>query len=105
MRRRVNEKHLKNGVTMLDVDTTYIGMDVIIEQDVMIHQGTHISGHTVIKEGAEIGPYADISDSTIGQESMRQQRDVDKSVVGQQVIIDPYTLIRAEACNLGSSIH
>ncbi|HLR02641.1 MAG TPA: bifunctional UDP-N-acetylglucosamine diphosphorylase/glucosamine-1-phosphate N-acetyltransferase GlmU [Virgibacillus sp.] len=97
MRRRVNEKHLKNGVTMLDVDTTYIGMDVIIEQDVMIHPGTHISGHTVIKEGAEIGPYADISDSTIGQESTIQQSVVENSVVGNQVKIGPYAHIRPEA--------
>src|SRR5699024_1102367 len=44
MKRRINEKHLRNGVTILDPDHTYIDPEVIIDQDAIIHPGSTISG-------------------------------------------------------------
>src|SRR5699024_4169913 len=51
-KKRTNEKHLRNGVTIVDIDNTYIGPDVKIEQDVVIHPGCMISGSTVIEKNA-----------------------------------------------------
>src|SRR5699024_9474056 len=90
MRKRVNEKHMRSGVTMLDADTTYIGMDVTIEQDVIIHPGTRLFGSTVVKEGAEIGPYTDITDCTVGERTIIQQSVVENSAVGKDVKVGPY---------------
>lgn len=49
MKKRINEKHMRNGVTIIDPDNTYIDPDVIIEQDVLIHPGSIIKGNTSIK--------------------------------------------------------
>src|SRR5699024_56068 len=35
MKKRINEAHMRNGVTLIDPDHTYIGPDVVIEQDVL----------------------------------------------------------------------
>src|SRR5699024_4667248 len=96
MRKRVNERHMRSGVTMLDADTTYIGMDVIIEQDVTIHPGTRLLGSTIVKEGAEIGPHTDITDCTIGERTIIQQSVVENSAIGRDVKVGPYAHIRPE---------
>ncbi|HLQ71515.1 MAG TPA: bifunctional UDP-N-acetylglucosamine diphosphorylase/glucosamine-1-phosphate N-acetyltransferase GlmU, partial [Bacillota bacterium] len=97
MRKRVNENHMRNGVAMLDPDTTYIGVDVTIEQDVTIHPGTRIFGHATIKANAEIGPYTDIIDCTIGEGSIIQQSVVEDSVIGKNVNVGPYAHIRPKS--------
>lgn len=37
LRKRINNKHLENGVTIIDPMTTYIGDDVEIGQDTIIY--------------------------------------------------------------------
>src|SRR5699024_9696365 len=46
MKRRINKHHLKNGVTISDIDNTYIGPDVDIEQDAYIYPGTTITDNS-----------------------------------------------------------
>lgn len=96
MRKRVNEKHMRGGVTLLDSDTTYIGMDVTIEQDVIIHPGSRIFGYSAIKEDAEVGPYTDITNCTIGEGSVIEQSVVEDSVIGKNVNVGPYAHVRPE---------
>src|SRR5690625_1304089 len=56
MKRRINERHLLNGVSIQDSQNTYIGPDVTIEEDVTILPGTMITGMTHIETGSIIGP-------------------------------------------------
>lgn len=44
MKRRINETHMRNGVTIVDPDNTYIGPDVKIAADVYLHPGTVLKG-------------------------------------------------------------
>ena len=44
MRARINEKHMRNGVTIIDPDNTYIEPDATIGQDTVIYPGTVIKG-------------------------------------------------------------
>jgi len=62
MQRRINSRHMANGVRIVDSVTTYIDHDVDIEKNVTIEQGTIIKGKTQIKSGSKIGPYAHIRD-------------------------------------------
>ena len=55
LRKRINEKHMRNGVTIIDPEATYIGTDVEIGQDVIIYPGTIISGHSEIEDIVIIG--------------------------------------------------
>src|SRR5690625_5297624 len=42
LKRRINEKHMRNGVSIIDPENTYIHPGVKIEADVVIHPGTII---------------------------------------------------------------
>ena len=56
MQNDLNQKHLLNGVSILDPNSTYIGPDVQIEQDVTIYPGNHIFGKTTIKNNVTLYP-------------------------------------------------
>lgn len=103
MKKRINESHMRNGVTIIDPDNTYIGLDVIIESDVVIHPGTVLHGKTTIHADAEIGPYAEITNSTIGEGSVIKQSVITDSQIGEQAEIGPYARIRPESI-LGNNV-
>lgn len=66
MRRRINEMHMLNGVTLIDPATTYIEADVTIGADTVIWPNTYIQGQTSIGHGCSIGPNTHIRASKIG---------------------------------------
>lgn len=55
---RINTEHMKNGVTIEDINTTYIYDDVEIGMDTVIHPNTIIKEGVKIGEDCEIGPNA-----------------------------------------------
>lgn len=97
MRRRINEKHMLHGVTIIDPDHTYIGPDVTIEQDAVILPGCVITGHSHIGADAVIGPHSEIVDSTIGAATIVRQSAIENSKIGNKVIIGPYAHIRPDS--------
>lgn len=58
LRMRINQYHMQNGVTIEDMDNTYIYDDVEIGMDTVIHPNTTIKNDVVIGENCEIGPNA-----------------------------------------------
>ncbi|MFD1039884.1 bifunctional UDP-N-acetylglucosamine diphosphorylase/glucosamine-1-phosphate N-acetyltransferase GlmU [Virgibacillus byunsanensis] len=96
MKMRINEKHMRNGVSIIDPDNTYIGPDVIIEQDVIVHPGTIITGDSTIKTNAELGPYSEISNCVVGEATVIKQSVANDSQIGARVKIGPYAHIRPE---------
>lgn len=97
MKRRINEGHLRNGVSIIDPDHTYIEPDVIIEADAVIHPGTILKGSTVIKANAEIGPNSEIENCLIGENSVIQHSVARNSKIGQRVNIGPFAHIRPDS--------
>ncbi|UJL46483.1 bifunctional UDP-N-acetylglucosamine diphosphorylase/glucosamine-1-phosphate N-acetyltransferase GlmU [Virgibacillus sp. NKC19-16] len=97
MKRRINEKHLRNGVAIIDPDHTYIHPDVEIKQDAVIHPGTIITGATTIDSDAEIGPHSEIDNCYIGSCSVVKQSVATNSKIGKRVKIGPYAHIRPES--------
>ncbi len=55
---RINQYHMKNGVTIEDIDNTYIYDDVEIGTDTVIHPNTTIKGDVIIGKDCELGPNA-----------------------------------------------
>lgn len=58
LRIRINQAHLENGVTIEDINNTYIYDDVEIGMDTVIHPNTTIKSGVKIGENCEIGPNA-----------------------------------------------
>ncbi len=97
MQKRINEMHMKNGVTIIDPDHTYIGPDVEIESDVLIEPGCRIQGKTIIRSDAYIGTQSEIMDCEIGNETEIHQSVLKESQVGNRVKIGPFAHIRPDS--------
>lgn len=97
MKKRINEFHMKNGVTIIDPLNTYIGPDVIIGMDTILHPGTTLSGNTVIGSDCVIGPHSEIADCTVGDRTVIRQSAAFDSQIGIDVQIGPYAHIRPKS--------
>lgn len=97
MKKRINETHMRNGVTIIDPDNTYIGPDATIGQDTVIFPGTTISGQTVIGSECQIGPNSEISDCEIGNNTVIRQSAAFSSKIGSEVNIGPFAHIRPDS--------
>jgi len=66
MRRRINERHMENGVHLIDPENTYIGYDAFIDPDVVIYPGNVIEGDAQIGEMTLLYPGNFIEGAIIG---------------------------------------
>ncbi|WHX40683.1 bifunctional UDP-N-acetylglucosamine diphosphorylase/glucosamine-1-phosphate N-acetyltransferase GlmU [Mesobacillus sp. AQ2] len=94
MKKRINEFHMRNGVSIIDPDNSYIGPDVSIGQDTVIFPGTTLSGSTVIGSECQIGPNTEISSCEIGNNTVIRQSAAFDSKIGSEVNIGPFAHIR-----------
>ena len=62
---RINQKWMKEGVTMIDPRFTYIGPYVKIGHDVTIYPNTYLYGKTVVEDGAVVMPGTMVRDQKI----------------------------------------
>lgn len=103
MRKRINEKHMRNGVTIIDPAHTYISPDVEIGQDTVIYPGCQLNGLVYIGSECKIGPNTELLDSKVGNRTVIKQSVVTESVIGDEVTIGPFAHIRPQSV-LGNQI-
>jgi bifunctional UDP-N-acetylglucosamine pyrophosphorylase / glucosamine-1-phosphate N-acetyltransferase len=94
MRRRINEAHMRNGVTITDPTSTYIESDVLIGRDTIIQPGSFLRGKTVIGEDCIVGPGADLTNTTIDCEVNVQYAVIKDSVIHKEASVGPFAYIR-----------
>jgi bifunctional UDP-N-acetylglucosamine pyrophosphorylase/glucosamine-1-phosphate N-acetyltransferase len=94
MRERINRDHMRNGVTMIDPDRTYIDKDVRIGADTVLYPGTVLRGKTVIGEQCAIGPDTEIADSVISDHVKIRHSVLTEAEVGSGVTIGPFAHLR-----------
>ncbi|HJW21823.1 MAG TPA: bifunctional UDP-N-acetylglucosamine diphosphorylase/glucosamine-1-phosphate N-acetyltransferase GlmU [Candidatus Limnocylindrales bacterium] len=94
LRVRINEAHMRAGVTMRDPSTAYLDWSVRLAPDVIIEPGVILRGATSVGEGSVIGPGTTIVDSSIGRGSSVWASIVEASEVGDDVRIGPFSHLR-----------
>jgi bifunctional UDP-N-acetylglucosamine pyrophosphorylase / glucosamine-1-phosphate N-acetyltransferase len=97
MRSRINELHMRNGVTIVDPHNTYIEADVEIGADTTILPGTMLKGKTTIGADCTIGPHSEIVSCQIGDGTVIRQSAAHNSCIGSKVNIGPFAHIRPES--------
>ena len=103
MRKRINTSHMVNGVTIIDVNSTYIESDVEIGNDTIVYPGVMLKGNTKIGSGCIIGMNCNISNSTIGDYTEVESSTIIDSNVGENTIVGPYAYLRPNS-NIGSHV-
>ena len=94
MRRRINESHMREGVTIIDPANTYIGAGVTIGQDTVIYPGNVIEGAADIGANCVLYPGNRIVDSAIGDRVSIQSSVILESRVGEGTAIGPAAHLR-----------
>ena len=93
-RQRINEAHMRSGVTLQDPATTYIDIDVEIGADTIIGAGTHIGTKSSIGMNVTIGPNTRITASRIADNATVDGARVIDSVVGEGATVGTNSLLR-----------
>jgi bifunctional UDP-N-acetylglucosamine pyrophosphorylase/glucosamine-1-phosphate N-acetyltransferase len=65
VKRQINARHMDQGVTLIDPESTYIETGVRIGQDTIIYPNVYLQGDTVIGENCVIESTVKIVDSTL----------------------------------------
>lgn len=94
MKKKINEKHMRNGVTLLDPVNTYIEADVEIGSDTIIEPGVSLKGYTIIGGDCFIGAHSEISDSKIGNRVRVISSNIESAEMADDSNIGPYSHLR-----------
>jgi bifunctional UDP-N-acetylglucosamine pyrophosphorylase / glucosamine-1-phosphate N-acetyltransferase len=97
LRRRVLERLMYAGVTIIDPATTYIDAEVEIGPDTVILPGTMITGKTLIGSACRIGPGTSIDQSTIGGGCIVRNSVLEETTFEDGVRIGPFSHCRPGA--------
>ncbi len=109
MRRRINEKHMTNGVTIIDPDATYIDADVEIGNDTIIFPACMIRKGSKIGVSCEIGPQTSMENSIVGDYTSVKKSELIDASVGNHTNVGPYAYLRPKAeignnCKVGDFV-
>ena len=103
-RRRINELHMLNGVTLTDPASTYIEAGVTIGRETLIMPNTYLYAGTIIGEGCVIGPNTMIRSTKIGNRCKVLMSVLEGAEVGDDVGMGPFARLRKGA-KLGNHVH
>lgn len=91
---RVLERHMRAGVTIVDPATTWVDVQVTIESDAVVKQGTQLHGTTHIESGAEVGPACTLTDTRVGEDAVVVNAVCDSAEIGPEASVGPYAYLR-----------
>jgi bifunctional UDP-N-acetylglucosamine pyrophosphorylase/glucosamine-1-phosphate N-acetyltransferase len=94
LNRRVCERHMREGVTIVDPATTWIDVDVTIGRDTTVLPGTQLLGATSIGSGAVVGPEVTLTDTEVGDGAEVTRAVAHLAVVGAGATVGPYSYLR-----------
>lgn len=97
LKKAINDRHMLNGVTLVDPNNTYIGPHVEIGMDTVIEPGTHLIGKTLIGSNSSIGPNTRLVDVQVGDHSKIFLSNADTAIIGSDVKIGPFANIRPKS--------
>jgi bifunctional UDP-N-acetylglucosamine pyrophosphorylase/glucosamine-1-phosphate N-acetyltransferase len=97
LRRRINEFHMLNGVTLIDPQTTYIQADVTLGRDTVVYPNTHLQGNTVIGAECQVGPDTYIRDTKVGDRCRIFKSVLEGAVLENDVDMGPFARLRKGA--------
>jgi bifunctional UDP-N-acetylglucosamine pyrophosphorylase / glucosamine-1-phosphate N-acetyltransferase len=109
LQKRVKEKWMLAGVTLIDPTSITIDETVELQPDVIIEPQTHLRGNTVIQTGSHIGPGSLIENSQLAENVTVQYSVVINSTVQTGSRIGPYAHLRGQVqvgagCRVGNFV-
>ena len=94
LRRRVLERLMAAGVTVIDPATTFVDGTAKVGRDTVLHPGTFLTGRTVIGPGCIVGPGARVHDSVLDRRVRVWDSWVEESRIGEGSRVGPFAHLR-----------
>ena len=94
LNRRIVERWMREGVTVVDPATTWIDSDVTLGQDVTLLPGVQLLGTTDIAEDAVIGPDSTLMDCEVGIGAKVVRTHALLAVIGAYADVGPFSYLR-----------
>jgi len=94
--KRVNQKWMLEGVTILDPDVTYIETSVEIGMDTTILPFSYLKGNTRVGEDCVIGPHTTLENTQVGDSTYINTTISLDSKIGSNCNIGPFSYLRPE---------
>ncbi len=104
MQKRINEAHMREGVTIVDPDNTYIDVDVEIGNDTTVEPNVKIFGGSKIGSDCLIGSGSRIDSSEIGDGVTVISSTLDNAIMRDGSNIGPNSHLRPKA-DIGKDVH
>jgi bifunctional UDP-N-acetylglucosamine pyrophosphorylase/glucosamine-1-phosphate N-acetyltransferase len=97
LRQKINERHLLDGVTLIDPATTYIDREVVIGRDTVIYPNCFLLGKTILGEGCVVEPGCKIQDTRMGKAVIIKASSVmTESILEDGVEVGPFAHLRPQ---------
>jgi bifunctional UDP-N-acetylglucosamine pyrophosphorylase/glucosamine-1-phosphate N-acetyltransferase len=94
LNRRTLDKLMRDGVTIVDPNTTWVDQTVQLARDVTLLPNTQLHGATTVDEGATIGPDTTLTDVQVGSQATIIRAHGSQSVIGPQASVGPFAYLR-----------
>lgn len=94
LNRRLLDRWMREGVTVMDPDTTWVDADVVLAPDVTLLPGVQLLGATVVAEDAVIGPDCTLKDCEIGSGARVIRTHGELAVIGDEATVGPWSYLR-----------
>jgi bifunctional UDP-N-acetylglucosamine pyrophosphorylase/glucosamine-1-phosphate N-acetyltransferase len=103
LRRRTNERWMRDGVGIVDPGATYVDTTVTLAPDVVLFPGTVLQGATVVGAGTEIGPATRLSDTRVGERAKVNETVATLAEIGDDAVVGPFAVLEPGA-RIGSGV-
>ncbi|MCW0213324.1 MAG: bifunctional UDP-N-acetylglucosamine diphosphorylase/glucosamine-1-phosphate N-acetyltransferase GlmU [Pseudonocardia sp.] len=94
LNRRLLHGWMLAGVTVVDPATTWVDVTARLGVDVTVAPGTQLLGHTVVGDGAEVGPDTTLTDCEIGQGARVVRTHGSGALIGPGAQVGPFAFLR-----------
>ena len=94
LNRRILDRWMRAGVTVVDPATTWVQASVDLGPDVVLLPGTSLEGATSVASGAVIGPDTTLVDVEVGENATVARTHGSLSVIGPDASVGPFAYLR-----------
>ena len=102
MQRRINEKWMRAGVSIIDPAATYIDVDAVLEADSTVLPGTSLHGSARVETGAIVGP-GELTDTLVESGAKASHVVAYGGVVPAGITLPPFSVFPAVDVTAGGS--
>jgi bifunctional UDP-N-acetylglucosamine pyrophosphorylase/glucosamine-1-phosphate N-acetyltransferase len=94
LNRRLLQRWMRAGVTVVDPATTWVDVGVQLEADVTLLPGVQLHGATRVGGGAVVGPDSTLTDCEIGPGARVERSHGTGAVIAQGASVGPFSFLR-----------